>query len=463
MTRSWGPLVAVLLVVGLLAWYDDTLKRGADPGYLPANYDAYLLSHDFPRFCSAMEQTNAGESLLREVPRSVGDLQLAVRQTTGIRATPLRWRLWLGYTLLAGEADGARGICVRPGLLIRLAHGFNRVMGPTMSESGHYRYGPYSYAWHDGYLIVSSSPDYVTASVQASQPDLEAPRFKSEVCLAWRGETPGVVHLEAADDWPVAGHVALDQPIEKASLSLAEAWPESPMLALTTARWQDTQTMLKMLAEPFRDRQPLPRLASLGRSLWADWKLNPLPEDWDATVDQLSVAVMDIDFDDDTPVPELAAILRESGDMRLAEHPLAPLTTGLEQIPYFWTDERDRIVPIMGEPFSLCLSRYDSGWLVASRSSAMVPLAERPAQTAPIRGDVVLHADWNKIGLAAEALLMRLGKWELVADATLDQVERTRIPYAHAVREWGHLRVIGQWERHELHFTGHLAQGGDAS
>ena len=56
----------------------------------------YFFCEDFPAFWSRFEKTPAGASLKENASFLIDMPRLMLRQTLGIRFTPLRWRLWLG-------------------------------------------------------------------------------------------------------------------------------------------------------------------------------------------------------------------------------------------------------------------------------------------------------------------------------------------------------------------------------
>jgi len=95
-----------------------------------------FFCNDFPFFWSVFEKTGVGTSLKENAAFLVDTPQLVLRRRTGIRFTPVRWRLWLGRQAWFGWCpDGTWFLEAEGGILSRL---FGRYLWGEHTPSVHW-------------------------------------------------------------------------------------------------------------------------------------------------------------------------------------------------------------------------------------------------------------------------------------------------------------------------------------
>ena len=124
------------------------------------------MSPDFPSFCAKVADTDAA-ALPHRDPRPFEAFELAVRKATGVRPTPLRWDVWMGPRFVWSRWNGTQGMCAHPGLLLRAVHAWRSLWGARPDAEGVYACAGQYYAWRDGFLLVSPSPEYVKAALDS--------------------------------------------------------------------------------------------------------------------------------------------------------------------------------------------------------------------------------------------------------------------------------------------------------
>jgi len=116
------------LLAGSVLFFVSRNRPQADP-QLEASWTEvagkpclYFFCEDFPAFWSHFEKTPAGTSLKENAPFLIDMPQSVLRQTLGIRFTPLRWRLWLSRGTSFGwyPDEGTWFLVAEGGVLSRL-------------------------------------------------------------------------------------------------------------------------------------------------------------------------------------------------------------------------------------------------------------------------------------------------------------------------------------------------------
>ena len=126
--RGWRALILAVVLIVAFVWLDGRVKRQASGvGFCPEDATWIAATDDFGAFWEGVGRTQAVERLRQDWPRPLAGWELAVRQATGIRPTPDRWRLWMGQPLLAAGSPDGKGLCVYPGLLLRGASSLHRL------------------------------------------------------------------------------------------------------------------------------------------------------------------------------------------------------------------------------------------------------------------------------------------------------------------------------------------------
>jgi len=456
--RPWRALLGAAAAVVLLVWIDAQVKRAPIPGYCPQSTTWVAAAEDFGRFYQGLEQCDAAKALSDHVPRDLFDYQLAVRKATGIRPTPLRWRVWMGNAFLAGVAPEGVGFCTRPGLLLRAADALRRRFVRPVHGGRVFTLGRLFYGWRNGFLIVSPSHRYVTASLEADVPEVAASRARDELRVHALRDRRAVVRIRAADGLPVSGWVAGAVTKRNAPLSLPDAWPEAPLISVSASRWADLARLplwIHSAAAPGHVWPPW--LEGVVETASEQWRVDRLPEDWDAGVRECSLAVMDVDTEEVTPVPEVAVVLRADGSAH-GPHPLEPLAPEGQTIPYEWNGQPGLLAPWLGEKLTVCLGSYDRDWLATSQEPVMNDLigALRPAD--PVEADVVVRVNWQELAATAGVLVRKAADFELIPRMNAQDAQKRLIPFLRAASELGSARLEGRCRGDRIAFRGFLAR-----
>ncbi len=441
-------LVLCVLILGV----DHALKRVSDAGYCPEDADWTAFADDLPSVWKTFAQTSAAAVLTEEVPRWMHQIELTLQKATGIRPNPSRWRVWMGPKVLAAGKSGQWGFCICPGLLVRLAHGVNRMIRPA--EDGLCRYGEFYYAWRGRFFILSLWPEYVRASLEAKEtaPPKNVPG--DGIHLAWTVPVKGEMCLRATAPH-LQGRLELALPPAPDGLRLPNAWPEMPMIGVTTS---SLNTIAAILHPLFEKTTACQTLLSYLLPVWKRWNLPPLPDNWDQTIVEYSWALLSVDTSATLPVPRMALAFRTPSSSD-SPHPLMPLIAQEQPIPSSWSGHPGWIVPWLGEKLSLCLMQTDEYALATSQEPLMARLAEG-LNPHPVQANALaIHVDWSKTGECVAALLRQAAQYELIPGKDGRDVEQEYIPVTRALSRLGMLRVEASSDGNILNFSGTLFSG----
>ncbi len=456
----WIFLALALACVLIVA--DSAVKRAAPgPGFCPKTAVWIVSAEDLPSFWKGVEQSPAYNAVLEEVSNPLQGIELKARIKTGIRPTPLRWRIWLGHPFLAAQAQEGRGICVYPGLLLRAVDGLWRVMARKESAGGVAEYGEFYYAWRDGFLIASPSREYVQASLRDLPPDIEKDaQHPGGLLVQWRGQHEGFLRIWDEEGLPVDGRLKASITRRPMPLTLAEAWPGAAPLSITASKWSDIAALAALPREALSHTECWPAAESAIAEVIAQWGLGALPTGWDQPVDQCSLAFYGF-AKAQLPFPEWALALRPARAIAIS-HPLEPLIAPLPGIPFEWEGQPGRAAPILGEAFTLCIGQYNRDWYAASSQAAMARIVGHMGDSIATVAGAAVRLDWKASGEIAEKLLAQAGEYELIRGMNGDDVQQTILPWARAAARLGRLELNGQPEGEWLLFSGYLARGASA-
>lgn len=464
--RRWRALLCAVVLFGALALVDARLKAGEGPGYCPEHTTWIVAAEDLPAFWRGCLESDAVQNLTDEVPNWLGPFELATRRLTGIRPTPTRWSVWMGKAFLAAGSDESVGMCVRPGLLLRAAHVCRRVFRDARAEDGTYAFGPFYYAWRDGFLVLSARREYVTASLAAAGPRIEQSCAPDELRIHSHAGWEAFVRLYGRDGLPVEGWLDVDVSHRSTPLTLPNAWPESPMLSVTGTKFRDIRALLAWAmraaeAVPFRKEAQV-----LADFFTKQWDLDSLPADWERTVNECSLALMSLDTSSGLPIPEVALIMRLANNAE-ALHPLRALASDVSAqpdeppydiaVPYEWAGNEGWIIPWMGEELALCLGSCQPDWFVTTQEPLMSRLAGGLGEGEAVDADAVVRVDWKKLGDCAQALARRAAELELIPRMDVRDVERKVLPVFRAIGRNGDLLIQVERQGKRAAFHGCLA------
>ena len=426
--RPWRVLLGALVLVVVLGSIDARMKRppsGAGrEGHSPGSARWTAAASDFGWVCGAFEHSDAGVRVAEELSKQVAACRLAVRKTTGIRPTAMRWRVWMGHQLLAAVSAEGVGACVRPGLLMRAASGVHRLVGEGGSPDGIRTYAGMFYAWRGGFLIFSPSREYVAASLSSEPLTLAYAQAGDGLRVQRHGERPWLVRLLPRDGWPVSGWMGGSVVRRTTPLSAPDAWPDVPIVSVSASRCSGLAAILSsagaalgdVLTDAVDEGLPIVDLNEAARLLDAvawPWSLDPLPEAWDAAVDECSLALVGLDTDETIPVPEVALVMRSAGPAE-GDHPLGAWASSDTAIDYEWDARPGVLAPWVGEKLTLCLGRCGNDWLAASQEPVMAVVNGRLRGAPSVAADAAVRVDWASLAECVEDLLRSGVELELV-------------------------------------------------
>ncbi len=416
-TRGWLLLGAVLACLLVLAGVDRGLKEAPHGGFCPADASMVAFTAQWPAFWSHAEATDVGRAAAEPLGKLTHEASLPVLRSTGIRPTPARWRLWLGPTVLAGwRGDGTWGVCVRPGILARIAHTANCLVTGQLGSRRIYRLArrpgvaakaQIYYAWREGFLLVSPSRDYLLAALEASP----RPRRKdgaTVVTLAWRRKVPMQLTVKASDGLPLRATVDVSVSATPTALRLANAWPDAPTLSLSAASWEHARALAAALAAPLPPtvvEQCLPLALGI-------CGFDRLKDDWADGVGACAVALSP-----GAVWPEATVALERLHPESDGRHPWLAAIPPDERLPVAWADDTLGVMaPILGKPWTLCLDEEPGAkaWLATTTEEAMARLRGRMTLREGPVADYALTLRWPEAGKVAATVLRTLIQSELI-------------------------------------------------
>ncbi|HPO14102.1 MAG TPA: hypothetical protein PLI09_11705 [Candidatus Hydrogenedentes bacterium] len=449
-SRGCSVFAAALVLFFLIAGADHALRSASAPGYCPEDADWTAFAEDLPCIWESAEQSSAAKILSEELPFYMHQVELALRNATGIRPEPFRWRVWMGSEVLVSGKSGQWGFCVCPGVLLRVAHAVNRMFHPA--ENGLYQYGDFYYAWRDRFFIVSPWPEYVRASLAATSMAVPPTNLaRDSIHLAWKIPVKGEMRLRIEAPH-VEGQIDLAMPAAPNGLQLPDAWPEPPMISLTVSS----------LDAPFAILYPMIRNTAAfqffqpgAQFFWSRWNLPPLPDTWNQNVLEYAWVLHSVDTSSTLPIPQMALALRTTPSPE-NNHPLLSLIANEPPVPSFWNEHPGWIMPWLGEKLSLCLVQTGTCALATSQEPLMARLAGRMNLYSINANALALRADWAKIGDSLSALLRQAAPLELIPEKDSRDVEQDVIPIARALSRLGKLRIDASSDGNKLFFSGTL-------
>lgn len=423
-----GLGLLVILVSGLVA--DEVMKRAPHPGYGHAEAAWRFTCRDFPRFWQSVESSSPFLAFTKEWPSPFRELEVAVRRATGVRPTYARWRLWMGHELtVIGDIHHAPVFCVRPGLLLRVAHAIRPVFH-IRRDGDLYRLNTVWYAWKEGYLFFSTDRNGVAALLSAplsSPPDAMG---KNEARLDWLEEPRTSAMLKADDAWRVTGTVDAPLTRHEQGMNIHEVWNSLPMLVISA---QDMPQALALIApwKPAMESWPswtgaeqlLSRIqAAMGPAYGA-----PGP---------CSIAVLDIERTAPSPTPQWAA---------LSARPQIPSASSLESP--------------LAEPSPVTVPVLDGTWNLTAEPPAMLDhVASAIHAGSRVDADLLVSLEWSKLAADIEEALTVEKDSGAFASTQKEELERYWIPMVRGLGALGRLHLDAKGDGTVASFEGFLAK-----
>ena len=443
--RAWWWLLAALTIVCVSGVWDSALKTVPMQTFLPPDCDWVVAGQDFPRFWSATNSTVQAAAFRDAFAQRVHSLELAVRQLTGIRPTPGRWRAWLGPMFTAGIRGEQAGLCVRPGLLVRGADLLNRALHRPDSLTGLSRYGRLYYTWRDGWLICSFSEEFVKASSEAAPRAMNVGGVE-ELRVTWSGPQAGEVRIQPGAEWSCTGNVAGELTHRRAPLRLTAPWCAPPLASVTATKPSEVVAFVYQAwnilcaASGWGDSSLFQVGGRMAGHLLSAWGFDSLGAGWERPISECAFALAGLDGRNAVPVPVINAVFQPSGDAPGA-HPLAGLLGRGTPAIHEWGQARGWVHPLLGEEWALCLATTPHEWLVSSREPEMRRLAGVEAETVPVNADLVARIDCARAAPDMMRLITRAAALELIPGMNERDVAAFLEPWARLIESLGEVRV----------------------
>ncbi|MBI5094742.1 MAG: hypothetical protein HZB26_20185 [Candidatus Hydrogenedentes bacterium] len=437
--------------------WDRSLTKTSADGFCPEDARYIFAAEDFGAVWYGLEQSDAWKSLCQEIPSPDASTILHIRKTVGIRPFPARWSTWMGHRFLAARSPDGLGVCVYPGLLLRTASRLRAALGYPTDADGVGRYSEYAYGWREGFLIVSTSSDYVRAALRAPAPRLAQSNGRDELRVLLPSAHDALIRFRARDGWPIEGQLRVKTTTRKSPLTLANAWPNDPLCSISAPRWTDIRAVLELFVEPLHGLPGRDAIGAFATSLGQRWALGSLAADWDEQMEECSLALTSIDTSEAVPVPSLALLLRNASP-QAKTHPLAPVLAPLAPTPYDWNGQRGVAAPLLGNSLNLCLCRSGTTWIAATNEPLMAVLAGKLKSDDNVDADLAVRLNWKKLSSAAEEVVENAGAHELFPGMNKADVDKDVLPFAKAIAYLGTLQLEARNQGAMLEFNGYLAR-----
>lgn len=460
MFRPWKIFLGTLILIGLLVFIDSRFRAASFDGYCPESTTCVAMIEDFPAFYAALPATDAVTRLTQELGKSVSDLEMLARKHLGVRPTPFRWRVWLGDQLTVATAPEGGGVCLKPGLLVRLADRVMRLAGKTDTSDGISTMGSLYFAWRDGFLIASPSRQYVESSIQDSARKLGRQSLTNEIRVhVFDPEPLAEFTLTPQDGLPISGWLTARITRRTAPLTLAEAWPTVPLVSFTASNWDDIRSISNAVYALVEDVR-FAKSDTLDNALFyvkSSWPFEKAPIAWDAGTDECSCALLDIDTGALPPVPEMAMAFR-STTMAEGPHPLEWLASPDQAIPHEWNGRPGVMIPWMGEQLALCLAGYESNWLAASRETVMTSMMGNLHIDSKVDADAAVRIAWPEFTQRVEALAVQAAQFGVLPGMNKEDLETQIAPILRAIGTLGMFSMDIHAEADRVSFKGLAGQ-----
>ncbi len=450
---AWlGLLVAGLVLIGA-ALADHQLKTVSHPGFLPEDMPVYLYAPDLPLSWMHFSKTALARNLNDEAAPLLHTIELSLRQWSGIRPTPARWRTWLGPSAIAATDGRDWILCVHPGLAAHVVSLFLSDKGLPGTQIHQ--------AWREGYLLLSSSSVFIKKAQTAPPVTLEFAETISPDTLLVALHTPiqAVLTVTPSPGLPMEARCRTSQASvsRPATVWSAPPLPGSPNLLLSLSSVHSAVQLANLLSE-----MNLPDFSGgvLG-NLASKWSINRLSSFFSDANGPLnapmSCALYGISTSSGIPLPRLALA---SGAKEGFGGLLSSSQTSGKLLPYEWNGCAGWMFPLLGDQFSLYgFQRDNTQYLVTQEPLAAMVAATFKAAAPTVEDDVMLALDWK--GVATE--LMRTANWaadrELLPETGPKDLETTFIPLMKALSHGGVLKLTGKWSADQFLCKGMLAGG----
>jgi hypothetical protein len=438
--------IALLAILGGFALMDRRMLNSAPLyGVRPADAQWVLSTGDFPTFWREWERGDVFARIEEDWPRPQEDLELSIRLATGIRPTPVRWRLWLGERFTAAHSPEGLGCSVYPGLLLRTASTVAYLLGRRPDAAGIAEKNGIYYTWRDGFLIFSKDRSYVVACIENGVTSPLRSGSDESLALHWTGAHEGYMRMLGGPGVPVEGRLKIALNDGSRPVSVTNAWPDAPVASVTARTAADLQTLGAAADDALSAFSPWETTKSVVREAIPLWGLQPLPEGWDEGIAQLGLALYGADTAGFVPIPDLSLVMREDAPVT-GDHPFRALFEDQLAIDYEWQGEPGVYLPWLGETLSPCLGRFGHDYIATLNEPAMASLvgALRSGPSDPPDVDLTLRVSWKPASDLAKQAISTFATGGLIPRMSAEEAQREITPMFDAIGELGTLWIDGK-------------------
>lgn len=453
---GWLMLALGCCLFFILAWYDARLKHGEGWGFVPEDAQVQLVVPDLPGSWRSFQDTQTAATMRSTLSRQLHEVPLYFRQATGIRPTPQRVSVWLGQQALVGmRLDGEStphwGICVRPGILLRVAHALNRMSGAA-PVGDVFPFRDWHYAWRGGYLIASPDQEYVYGALQAEPLKPPAPVNAPDAMAFWQGANPGRLTLHPDEALTFEGELRAVLPGLPKGNTL-NGFSQSTQGALLTFSGASPEMYIQWLADAARPWHhpvllPALKITEPWREAWLNFENFSKVE-----VDAFSFRLYDFKIEKALPLPEWSLTLHTEAPQQ--EHPLLPVFKQDAGVPYAWNSDAGVLLPMLGTAWTFALQGKNYVWHIASQEAVMQHLLSTGDSTATPEADIALLLDWKKLGVSGYALAVYAAEREMLP-WNMQEMPGIVQPWASFLMECGHFELYAKISKEHVVLRGQL-------
>ncbi len=428
--RGW---IALFAGAGLLA-----LAIGLDFDYFARDGQALVLSErewtlssgDFPGTWSSIEQSAAFARAAEKAPEVPARIEAWMRQTTGLRWTPLRWNLWFGPVLFVSGADGAAVASVRAKFLARAGFALARATGLVDTRDGISQVSGVHIARAGRFFLIGTSAEIVSRLRSSGE------RWSSlggtGIMYDTRAELVRAFNINADNEIQLSivwGGIEHRTPARAEYFAIE--WPEAPILSAVT-RGVDFHSIAST------DRWPeFPGRSEVERA-WSDFEAL-LPEGWRAGADTTQFALFDVDSSETIPVVDAAVFSR-------SESPLLELKPPAGAIPYEWSGNAGWMTPWLGEGAQLFVVANERSRVFANQEATMAKVMARERAGRITSDDARIDIDAARLAAVLSDLARKAAREELWPERNEADVERDVVPWLNAFGALGEIAFVGKYE-----------------
>lgn len=435
--RRW-TVAAIILFAFAVTWgVDRRLKSASITGYAPGDAQWTIAADDVDVFLRLLTDTRLLGRVQEPLRTPFREFALAVRQHIGVRPTPDRWKRLFGGRFVAARNGAGIGFCFRPGLFLRALEQFQADNDVFRGGGKLRRRGEFFYAWREGFLIVSRSPELVLSMLDG--PSVGPSGAEDCLVITNYGLTPWEAVIEAGEGLPIRGFIEMAGGVSGA-LFVPKALTDEAILAVTAADptvVADLWTRLLLL---------FPAGEFLTRAL--EEAGNPFRPYLGQEARCVTAALVGVDTAEPFPVPEVVMVNMD------ARAPAKPP----DAAPYEWSGYWGWMQPLAGEKLTLCVAESGQHTYLTSRSSLMSRYVVSPAAWGSAEGDLHVQISWRRAASVARELLAAAGEYDLTGEWNAEEAQRWLGPFLDAAEELGVLELVARRDAHRLAFSGHVAR-----